>query len=108
MPEDNFVNNTDREVNAWKIAGWTLPFIAMAGMLVCSLYFSDWITIYAVTVIVIWVAVSVAWWWWALHKILRIARLLLSTNNTFVEVQQEIKSLKEDVSDRKRRKQKKD
>ena len=102
--EKNFVNKTEKEVSAWAIAGRTAPFVAMAGMLLIAFFFEKWITVYAFSVIIIWVLVSVAWWWWALNKILRVIKMLLSTRVKFDEVKQELKSLKNDMGDRQRRK----
>ena len=75
----------------------------MAGMLLIAFFFEKWITVYAFTVIIIWVLVSVAWWWWALTKILRVVRMMLSTKVKFDEVKEELKSLKNDMGNRKRR-----
>ena len=102
--EKNFVNKTEKEVSAWVLLGRTAPFVAMAGMLLIAFFFEKWITVYAFSVIIIWVLVSVAWWWWALNKILRVIKMLLSTRVKFDEVKQELKSLKNDMGDRQRRK----
>lgn len=102
--EKNFVNKTEKEVSAWSLLGRTAPFVAMAGMLLIAFFFEKWITVYAFSVIIIWVLVSVAWWWWALNKILRVIKMLLSTRVKFDEVKQELKSLKNDMGDRQRRK----
>ena len=101
--EKNFVNKTEKEVSAWVLLGRTGPFVAMAGMLLIAFFFEKWITVYAFTVIIIWVLVSVAWWWWALTKILRVVRMMLSTKVKFDEVKEALKSLKNDMGNRKRR-----
>jgi len=105
MEPEKFTRKTEEEVNAWKIAGWTAPFVAMAGFILCGLFFNDLLPFYAVSVIVVWVAISVAWWWWAVHKILRIARLMLDTTKNFQDVKTEIEEFKKDVGNRKRGKQ---
>ena len=56
-------------------------FVALAGFIACVFFAENWILIYAL-VIVVWVTVSVAWWWWALNKILRVTKMMLSTNPT--------------------------
>lgn len=102
--EHDLLKKTESEVTTWSIAGKTAPFVALAGFIACAFFAHEWIPFYAVAVIVIWVAVSVAWWWWALHKILRVTRMMLSTKHNFDEVKQELASLKNDISDRKRTK----
>lgn len=101
--EKQFVNKTEKEVSAWGLLGRTAPFVAMAGMLAIAIFANTWLTIYAFTVIVIWVLVSVAWWWWALTKILKVVRMMLSTKVKFDEVKEELKSIKDDMGNRKRR-----
>tara|TARA_B100000282_G_C31460432_1_gene366591 strand:- start:133 stop:450 length:318 start_codon:yes stop_codon:yes gene_type:complete len=101
--EKNFVKNTEKEVSAWIIAGRTAPFVAMAGMLVTAIFADAWLTVYAFTVVIIWVLVSVAWWWWALSKILKVIKMMLSTKIKFDEVKEELKSIKNDMGNRKRR-----
>ena len=105
MPDkNNLLEKTENEVTAWSIAGRTLPFVALAGFIACVFFAEKWIPIYASLVIVIWVTVSVAWWWWALNKILRVTKMMLSTNHNFEEVKQEIRSIKDDMGNRERRK----
>lgn len=101
--KDQLAQKTEKEVTAWSIAGRTMPFIALAGFIACVFFAQEWIPVYAVTVIVIWVAVSVAWWWWALHKILRVTRMMLSSQHNFEEVKKEIRSIKDDMGNRQRR-----
>ena len=104
MSEDkNLVNKTEQEVTAWSVAGKTAPFVALAGFIACAFFAHEWIPFYAVAVIVIWVAVSVAWWWWALHKILRVTRMMISTQYNFEEVKAELRSIKDDMGNRQRR-----
>lgn len=100
--QKDLVEKTEQEVTVWSIAGKTAPFVALAGFIACVFFAETWIPIYAVTVIIIWVAVSVAWWWWALGKILRVTRMMLSTHHNFEEVKQELASLKNDMGNRKR------
>ena len=108
MSEEKFIEKTEREVTAWSIAGRTAPFIAVAGMLLIIFFAEQWITIYAVIVLTVWVIISVAWWWWALFKILRVIRLLLSAKVKFDEVKAELVSIKNDMGNRQRRKSTKD
>ena len=101
--KNDYTQKTENEVTAWIIAGRTLPFIALAGFIATVFFAQEWIPVYAVTVIVLWVAVSVAWWWWALHKILRVTKMMLSSQHNFEEVKEEIRSIKDDMGNRKRR-----
>ena len=100
--EKDLLKTTEQEVSVWGLAGKTAPFVALAGFIACAFFAHEWIPFYAVSVIIIWVAVSVAWWWWALHKILRVTRMMLSTRHNFEEVKQELKSIKDDMGNRKR------
>lgn len=102
--EKELVSKTESEVTAWSVAGKTAPFAALAGFIACAFFAETWIPFYAVAVIIIWVAVSVAWWWWALNKILRVTRMMLSTKHNFEEVKQELASIKNDMGNRQRRK----
>lgn len=102
MSDKNLYEKTEKEVTAWSVVGKTAPFAALAGFIACVFFAEAWIPFYAVAVIIIWVAVSVAWWWWALHKILRVTRMMLSTSHNFEEVKQELKSIKDDMGYRKR------
>ena len=102
--EKDLLSKTETEVSAWSIAGKTAPFVALAGFIACAFFAHEWIPFYAVSVIIIWVAVSVAWWWWALNKILRVTRMMLSTKHNFEEVKQELASIKNDMGNRQRRK----
>ena len=62
-----FVNKTEKEVLSWAIAGRTV--LCCNGRNVSPAILADtWLTVYAFTVIVIWVLVYVAWWWWASNK----------------------------------------
>ena len=102
--KNDLAKKTENEVTAWSIAGRTLPFVALAGFIASVFFAEDWIPIYASVVIVVWVTVSVAWWWWALNKILRVTGMMLSTNHNCEEVKKEIRSIKDDMGNRKRRK----
>lgn len=102
MEKEHFAQKTEREVSVWSIAGKTSPFVALAGFIACAFFAEEWIPFYAVAVIIIWVAVSVAWWWWALGKILRVTRMMLSTQHNFQEVKNELASIKNDMGNRKR------
>ena len=106
--EEKFAKKTESEVTIWRLAGRTAPFVAMAGFICCAFLAKEWLTIYAVLVITCWVTVSVAWWWWALHKILRLIGLMLSTKVKFDEVKTELRSIKNDMGNRKRRESNKD
>jgi len=101
--QKDLVEKTEKEVTVWSLAGKTAPFAALAGFIACTFFAQEWIPFYAVAVIVIWVAVSVAWWWWALGKILRVTRMMLSTQHNFEEVKQELASIKNDMGNRQRR-----
>ena len=99
------VERIEDEVSWWKIAAWTSPFVAMSGLLLCIIFADEYINFAISAIILSWVAVSVAWWWWAIHRILEIARLLVTTTANFDDVKKEITELKNDVGNRKRSKQ---
>lgn len=105
MDDKNFTQQTEKEVTAWQILGWTAPFVALFGAVICVLTYEHLLLWYIGLVITIFLSVCVAWWWWAIAKIVRIVRLLADTTKNFDDVKEELRKLKQDVDNRKRRKQ---
>lgn len=95
MRHDNYsqyTKQTQRQTRWWSYAAWTLPFIALA-ILVVEEYIGleELYQKTIATIVVIFFAVSVFWWWWALHKIKYVIQSLRSTDKHFKEVKQEIR-----------------
>lgn len=87
---------TKRQVKWWSYAAWTLPFVALAILIVEEYIGLD--STYRKTVasvLVIFFAVSVFWWWWALHKIKYVIQSLRNTDKNFEEVKQELRETKQ-------------
>ena len=96
MDQKKFSEKTESEISAWRIAGRTAPFLALAGVVLCVLFAEDNISYYVAAVVLIWVVASVAWWWWALAKILKVVAMMLDTSVRFEEVKNELKTLKQE------------
>ena len=69
----------------------------------CYIYAETLLFPYIIAVTLLWVFVSVFWWWWAIWKISRITKLMFDTRVSFEEVMHELKEIKDDVGNRKRR-----
>lgn len=94
------VKATRTEVKWWSYAAWTLPFVALAAI-VLEYYigYDNWIqkTIWSITLI--FFTVSVFWWWWALNKIAVILSALKRSEDDFSSVLYEIKETRKIVRD---------
>jgi MFS superfamily sulfate permease-like transporter len=100
MTKDNNIEDiTEKEVKKWRLAAWTLPFTALAFLLLFNwLGWSEWYDKAIVLIAVTFFSISVFWWWWALHKVSYLAKLLLAAQMKFEEVRQEFKNIKRDIT----------
>jgi len=90
---------TELQVSYWKLAAWTLPFVAIFILLFVNLIGLD--DIYrqlVVTISIIFFSVSVFWWWWTLHKILIIINELNRTSDRFDEVRVELEKTRQEIT----------
>jgi len=84
--------NAASDLKWWAYAGWTLPFIALAILIVEKLFGLE--SLYKNTVLLtlfIFFTISVYWWWWALDTILRILHQLNGAETRIVEIKQDLK-----------------
>lgn len=88
----------DNQIKYWKWAGWTLPFVALAGIV-----FSYWIGTddlfhkIIVTVCTGFFGVSVFWWWWALEKLSQLIKEKFNFEKKIEILVGEMKSLRRDI-----------
>lgn len=84
--------NTKKEISLWAYAAWTLPFVALAAVIMESIFgFETSIGITVVVISITFIAVSVFWWWWALRKIFLITSAMKSNEDGFAEVISELR-----------------
>jgi len=86
------LDDTKKEVSLWAYAAWTLPFVALAAVVMehwFGVNTSIGLTIIVITVT--FISVSVFWWWWALRKIFLITSAMKSNEDGFLEVITELR-----------------
>ena len=89
----------EKQTRLWKYAGWTLPFLALAGIVFA--YWIDPTTLLNKTIIIIctvFFAVSVFWWWWALDKFTDLIKEKISLAEKFAILSKEIKEMRKDLT----------
>lgn len=92
--------STEKQVVLWKYAAWTLPFVALAAIVLSSFVGIE--TMFDKTIVIIsssFFAVAVFWWWWALHKLLDIVKVLDATARSLRWVKNSIGSIRQDLKD---------
>lgn len=92
--------STETQVQLWKYAAWTLPFVALAAIVFSFFVGID--TMFDKTIVIIsstFFAIAVFWWWWALHKLLDIVKVLDATAKSLRWVKDSIGSLRKDLKD---------
>lgn len=93
-----FYCETDKQVRWWAYAGWTLPFIALAGIFFFNII--GWDDGYHQAVIVggvIFFTIAVYWWWWAIFKLARLSNLLLNTADNLKEIGSELREINQNL-----------
>lgn len=81
------LNDTKKEISLWAYAAWTLPFVALAAVVMERWFgFNTSIGLSIVVITVTFIAVSVFWWWWALRKIFLITSAMKENEDGFAEV----------------------
>lgn len=97
---ENQSEKTTKQVQLWKYAAWTLPFIALAAIVISSFVGIE--TMFDKTIVIIsstFFAVAVFWWWWALHKLLDIVKIMDATARSLQWVKDSIGSIRKDLKD---------
>jgi len=97
---ENKSEQTEKQVQLWKYAAWTLPFVALAAIIISSFVGID--TMFDKTIVIIssaFFAVAVFWWWWALHKLLDIVKIMDATARSLQWVKDSIGSIRKDLQD---------
>lgn len=90
------VNKAKTEARYWMWAAGTLPFVALA-ILVLESYLG-WETLYSRTltaILVIFFTVSVFWWWWAISKIIALLESFQRTEQHFEDVKNELRKTRD-------------
>ena len=93
--------NTEQQARWWRYAAWTAPFVALAIILgEILLGFDSIVNITSISVVVIFITVSVFWWWWAISKIVIMMSTSERVEKNFELLKDELKEIKKDVGDR--------
>jgi hypothetical protein len=91
-------NKIQKQLQWWKYAAGTIPFIALA--IIVLLDFVGWTELHnklLFTILIIFFSTGVLWWWWAVDKIVYLTKLLIDSERKFLEIKYEINSIKKDV-----------
>jgi ABC-type siderophore export system fused ATPase/permease subunit len=86
------------EAGLWTVAGWSLPFAALA--IIVFEYLIGWNDLIAKTIVIIavvFITVGVFWWWWAIHKIVKILDSISDTEDRFEEIKQELRETRKAI-----------
>lgn len=89
-----------KEATLWQYAAWTLPFVALA--IIVLEYFIGIETWYHLTILIITIVfftISVFWWWWAVSKFAMLMQAMNETNENFISVKENLKSIRDDIKD---------
>lgn len=96
----NFFLKTEKQILCWKYIGLTLPFVAIALIVI------EWAfnlnTLFEYTIIGIlltFFGVSVFWWWWAIDKIYHLVRSFSQTEKNFEELANHLSKIKKEIKD---------
>ena len=95
-----FFLKTEKQIQCWKYIGWTLPFVAIALIVVQWAFNLD--TLYEYTMIGIlltFLGVSVFWWWWAIDKIYNLVKSFDQTQKHFDDLAIHLKEIKKEIKD---------
>lgn len=91
-------NNIQQQSQWWKYAAGTLPFVALAIVVLLDLIgWTELHTKLLFTTLIIFFSSGVVWWWWAVDKIVYLTKLLIDSERKFDELKSEISSIKQDV-----------
>lgn len=87
-----------KEVRWWSYAGWTLPFMFLAGLFFLKIFGWDSFYQQALTVggTVIF-TISVYWWWWAIYKIFNFADMITRTAERLKDIKEEFSKIKDNL-----------
>jgi len=87
-----------KEVRWWSYAGWTLPFIVLAGLFFLEMF--GWDSVYHQALTVggtVLFTISVYWWWWAIHKIFNFADMMTATAARLKSIKEEFSKIKDNL-----------
>lgn len=91
------------EIKTWMYAALALPCIAMLIWLVIHFFGNEIMEHrFALSVLFIFIIVSTCWWWWAMAKFTRVTGYIISTNERFDELLNDLREIKENIGSRKR------
>ena len=85
-----------RQSKLWRYAAWTAPFVALAALIGTEyIVLNDYKGYVSLAVVIVFISTSVFWWWWVMDKLNDLVRLILSSEEKFLEVKDYIKETKE-------------
>jgi len=89
---------TKKEVRWWRYAAWSLPFVALAGLIFFNLL--GWDSAFEKALVIgstIMFGISVFWWWWAIYKIFNFADMMGKTADRIDSIKKEFNNLKDSL-----------
>lgn len=87
------------EVKLWAYAGWTMPFVALAGVFFINTVGTSSAWQYMmIGGFTIFFSVSVFWWWWAIYRIQTLWKVLFNTAEKIIVVRHHIIEIREDLA----------
>jgi len=90
------LKEASQEASLWAYAAWTLPFVALAGIV--FEHFVGLESLLHISIVIItttFFSISVFWWWWALNKFVIVMAAHKENEQRFDEVIQHLKDAKE-------------
>ena len=92
---------TEQQAQYWRWAAWTSPFVALAIILGEHFFgFDSIINVTSVSIVAIFITVSVFWWWWAISRIVYMMKKNEGIEKNFESIKQELREIRKDVGNR--------
>jgi hypothetical protein len=92
------VKKSGQEASLWAYAAWTLPFVALSGIVFEHFVGLDsWINVSIVIITTTFFSISVFWWWWALNKVVVILAAAKQNEDRFNDVIHELRKTRETI-----------
>ena len=92
------MNNYKDQARWWKYAAGTIPFACLA--IIVLLDIIGWTDLHNKVLFFILLGffiTGVMWWWWAVDTIVSLTKMLISADEKFLELKNEISSIKQEV-----------
>lgn len=92
------MENKNFQARWWKYAAGTIPFVCLAIIvLLDTIGFTRLLDQFLFFVIIGFFTTGVVWWWWAVDTMVSLTNTLILTDKKFLELKNQILSIKKDV-----------